>query len=298
MNADAAAFVREAERGQTCAAASLVAIKQDLAALDRLADGRSPRELKPTDIRAFVVAENRRGLAASSLRRMLSTWRKFFQHLADNGLITSNPARGIRAPRATRPLVKALSPDEAKRLLDRSSPSSDLARRDMAMLETAYSSALRVSELVGLDCSDIDMRDKTLTVRHGKGSKQRVVPLGDKALEALNAWLPIRQRICKSAAGALFVNQRGGRLTARSVQLRIKACAQQAGLPSDITPHVLRHSCASHLLQSSGDLRGVQEMLGHASISSTQVYTHLDFQALAKVYDQAHPRAKRGKQQD
>ena len=293
MKAAAAGFLRELERGGACAAASLAALRQDLAALERLAGGRAPAQIKAADVRGFVVAENRRGLAPASLRRMLSSWRKFFGHLADQGLVAANPAAGVRAPRAPRTLVKALSPDEARQLLEAGGTDGALARRDLALLETAYSSALRVSELVGLDCGDLDWNERTLTVRRGKGGKQRVVPLGAKAAAALRSWLDVRPQLGGTAGGPLFISRRGGRLTARSVQLRIKARARRAGLAGDVTPHMLRHSCASHLLQSSGDLRGVQEMLGHANVSSTQIYTHLDFQALAKVYDAAHPRAKR-----
>ena len=287
-------FVNGLRRERSTSPATVRALTQDLAALARLANGAAWAELRPADIRSFVASEHRRGLAPASLRRMLSSWRKFFTHLADVGLLENNPVIGIRAPRSGTALPKALSPDEANTLLAQA-PVSDLEIRDTAMFETAYSSALRVSELVALDCADIDLTDRKVNVRHGKGDRHRIVPLGAHAIAAIQVWLQVRRNLALPAQGPLFTNNTGRRLTTRSAQLRLKILAHKAGLPGNITPHMLRHSCASHLLQSSGDLRSVQEMLGHADVSSTQIYTHLDFQALAKVYDVAHPRARRTK---
>lgn len=287
-----AEFVAGLRRERTASEATLRALEADLAALARLSGGRPWKSLSHADIRSFVAREHRRGLAPSSLKRMLSSWRRFFAKLADDGLLESNPAAGVRAPRAGKRLPKALTPDEAASLLS-AEPGGDVACRDMAMFEVAYSSALRVSELVGLDCGDVDIGGGTLTVRHGKGDKEREVPLGRKAAEALRRWQAVRRRLALPAEGPLFTSMKGRRLGTRSAQLRLKRLAAAAGIDGDVTPHMLRHSCASHLLQSSGDLRGVQEMLGHADVGSTQIYTHLDFQSLAKVYDRAHPRARR-----
>ena len=287
-------FVAGLRRDKTASEATLSALESDLTALRRLAGDRAWDSLTPADIRSFVASEHRRGLAPTSLKRMLSSWRKFFAHLAEDGKLDANPATGIRAPRSGRHLPKALTPDETARLLAFTAE-GDIATRDAAMFETAYSSALRVSELVSLDRSDVDLREGQVSVRHGKGDKQREVPLGSKAVKSLEKWLGARRKLGLPENGPLFTSLKGIRLSARSAQLRIKKLAAIAGLQGDVTPHMLRHSCASHLLQSSGDLRGVQEMLGHADVGSTQIYTHLDFQALSKVYDKAHPRAKRRK---
>jgi integrase/recombinase XerC len=221
---------------------------------------------------------------------MLSAWRGFYRYLAREHGYASNPCAGVRAPKAARRLPHALSPDEASRLLDLE-PKDALAVRDRAMFELFYSSGLRLSELTALAPGDVNFADGTARVT-GKGSKKRIVPVGSKALEAMRSWLDARSRIPRLDQAALFVNRAGRRLSVRSVQQRLKACALRQGISTRVHPHVLRHSFASHVLQSSGDLRAVQEMLGHASISSTQVYTHLDFQHLAKVYDAAHPRAR------
>jgi integrase/recombinase XerC len=222
---------------------------------------------------------------------MLSGWRGFYRYLARDHGYGDNPCLGIRAPKAAKRLPHALSPDEASRLLDAKADGA-LAVRDKAMFELFYSSGLRLSELTGLAPADVSYAEGTVRVT-GKGSKTRIVPVGAQALEALSAWVKTRADISRLAVDALFVSRLGQRLTPRSVQQRLKAWALKRGLATNVHPHVLRHSFASHVLQSSGDLRAVQEMLGHASISTTQVYTHLDFQHLAKVYDAAHPRARR-----
>jgi integrase/recombinase XerC len=222
---------------------------------------------------------------------MLSAWRGFFRYLARDHGYTANPCAGLRAPKAKKTLPQALSPDEAARLMEIDGD-DPMAIRDKAIFELFYSSGLRLSELTGLAVDDINAADAVVRVT-GKGAKTRVVPVGSRALAALRVWLKARALLVRPGETALFVNAAGKRVSPRSVQLRMKQWALKLGLPAELHPHMLRHSFASHLLQSSGDLRAVQEMLGHASISTTQVYTHLDFQTLARVYDAAHPRAKR-----
>ena len=222
---------------------------------------------------------------------MLSAWRGFYRYLARDHGYTASPCAGVRAPKSRKALPAALSPDEAGRLMD--IPEQDvLGIRDKAMCELFYSSGLRLAELTGLAPGDVNLDDATVRVT-GKGSRTRVVPVGSHALAAVRKWLAARAALVPAGGDALFVNRGGTRLTPRAVQYRVRQWALKLGLHSTVHPHVLRHSFASHVLQSSGDLRAVQEMLGHASISTTQVYTHLDFQQLAKVYDAAHPRAKK-----
>jgi integrase/recombinase XerC len=222
---------------------------------------------------------------------MLSAWRGFYRYLNRDHGFTRNPCAGIRAPKGVRALPEALSPDDAARLM--ALPGADMfGTRDRAMLELMYSSGLRLAELAGMNWDSLDWSEGTARV-FGKGAKTRVVPVGRKAIEALRAWRTEHQTIDGVDAAAIFVNRNGRRLSARSIQMRVKRAGIRQGIPADVHPHVLRHSFASLVLQSSGDLRAVQEMLGHASISTTQVYTHLDFQHLAKVYDAAHPRARR-----
>jgi integrase/recombinase XerC len=253
--------------------------------------GSALQDLQIHQIRRFIARLHGRGLGGKSLARMLSAWRGFFSYLARDHGYTRNPCTGVRPPKSPKSLPKALSPDEATRLV--SFPQDDpLAIRDRAMFELLYSSGLRLSELTSLKPGDVVFADATVRVT-GKGNKTRVVPVGSHALLALQAWLPVRDSLPQKDASALFLNQRGAAISPRTVQSRLKTWGIKQGLPGHVHPHMLRHSFASHVLQSSGDLRAVQEMLGHASISTTQVYTHLDFQYLAKVYDQAHPRAKR-----
>jgi len=249
--------------------------------------------LQPHHARRMAAQLHARGLDGKSIARMLSAWRAFYRYLARDHAFTSNPFQGIRAPRSAKTLPKALSPDEAGQLMD-IAPEDDLAVRDRAMFELFYSSGLRLSELTGLRLGEVSFADQTVRVT-GKGSKTRVVPVGRRALEALSAWLPVRATLAAPEQQALFVNRAGRPLGPRGVQQRLQRRAVQQGLLQPVHPHMLRHSFASHVLQSSGDLRAVQEMLGHASISTTQVYTHLDFQYLAKVYDAAHPRARKKK---
>ncbi len=264
---------------------------RDIESLFELSAGVRIEKLAVHDIRRFVGQLHGRGLDARSIARRLSAWRGFYRYLARDHGHADNPCLGIRAPKAAKHLPHALSPDEASRLLE-THAEGVLALRDKAMFELFYSSGLRLSELTGLSPADVNHGDGTVRVT-GKGSRTRIVPVGRKALEAMIEWLTARAQIPRLAADALFVSRGGGRLTPRSVQQRLKQWALKQGIATNVHPHVLRHSFASHVLQSSGDLRAVQEMLGHASISTTQVYTHLDFQHLARVYDAAHPRARK-----
>jgi len=225
----------------------------------------------------------------------LSSWRGFYAFACRRLGYASNPCTGLRPPKAAKALPDVLSPDACSQLLDRGNAAATdgaLLARDRAMFELFYSSGLRLSELTGLDLNDVNLQSGEAQVT-GKGSKTRIVPVGRQALDAIQAWLPQRQPLARDNTAALFISQRGTRLTPRSVQLRLNRWALQAGLGQHVHPHMLRHAFATHVLQSSGDLRAVQEMLGHASISTTQVYTHLDWQHLAKVYDQTHPRARK-----
>lgn len=269
--------------------------RRDLGKLLTAAGAMPLAELQVHHLRRFVAQLHGGGLAGRSLARTLSAWRGFFAWLGERGLIQANPCDGIRPPKSPRLLPKALSVDETARLL---SPADDdnplLAARDLAMFELFYSSGLRLAELVALDCAALATIAEDGEVRVlGKRGKPRLVPVGSQARQALAAWAAVRDELARPGEKALFVGQRGARISRRVVEARLTRRAVLLGLPTHVHPHMLRHSFASHLLQSSGDLRAVQEMLGHASIASTQVYTHLDFQHLAKVYDAAHPRAKR-----
>ncbi len=251
--------------------------------------------LNAQDIRAFAAACHRQGLAGRSIQRRLSAVRGLYEYLLREGRIGHNPAQDIRAPKGERRLPGVLDVDQMDRLLsiDTSQP---LAVRDQAIMELMYSSGLRLSELTGLDLPDLDL-DAGLVSVTGKGRKTRVVPVGRKAKTALSLWLEVRRDLLPSGSEqrALFISRGGQRLAPRSVQQRLDLWARCQGMHGRVHPHMLRHSFASHLLESSGDLRAVQDLLGHADISTTQVYTHLDFQHLADVYDKAHPRAKRRK---
>jgi len=264
---------------------------RDIAALLTLAGSAQLQRLDAHQVRRYVAQLHARGLDGRTLARMLSAWRGFFYYLARDHGYAHNPCVGIRAPRAAKRLPHALSADEAGRLMGVAA-TDPLALRDKAIMELLYSSGLRLSELTGLELDDVNIRDATVRVT-GKGAKTRVVPVGRFALAALQAWAPVRHELARPGEKALFVGRDGTALGARAVQVRLKHWALKLGLADKVHPHTLRHSFASHLLQSSGDLRAVQEMLGHASIATTQVYTHLDFQHLAKAYDAAHPRARK-----
>lgn len=267
-----------------------------LEVLLRLKDRTALRELDANQIRRFVARLHASGLSGRTLALTLSAWRGLFDWLARHRGFSANPARGVRAPKSPRRLPKALSVEQMQQLLDGAgepqTKPADL--RDRAMFELLYSSGLRLAELVALDADDgrLDLKQAQVTVT-GKGAKTRSVPVGGRAREALRDWLKARAVLAAPQERALFVGARGKRISPGTVQARLRAWAKRQGLGASVHPHMLRHSFASHVLQSSQDLRAVQDMLGHASISTTQVYTHLDFQALARVYDAAHPRARK-----
>ena len=279
---------------------TVAAYRRDLAVLARLSDNAAPEAIDHAMIRRFAAKLHGEGLSPRSIARLLSGWRGFFAYLAEHTALAANPVDGLRAPRRAKSLPKALSVDAAVQLMTANTHGhpepAELCNR--AMFELLYSSGLRVSELTSLDLAwtgaaslswyDAAGGDVVVT---GKGNKMRRVPVGAPAQAAIAAWLAVRPP-ARDGSAALFLTARGARMTPRSVQQRLKQHAILAGSPVHVHPHVLRHSFASHLLQSSGDLRAVQELLGHASITSTQVYTALDFQHLAAVYDRAHPRAK------
>ncbi len=291
---------------------TLSSYRRELMVLQELAAIESPdlriESLRDAHIRRYAARLHARGLAPRSIARALSAWRGYFTWLAQYEDGTGNPVADVRPPRLPKRLPKALSEPLTMQLLDATTSddgeSADgIAQRDAAVYELFYSSGLRLSELVALDVAYakdalhvssgwIDLASGEVTVT-GKGNKRRTVPVGAKAVEAIGRWLAIRGTWLKADPHPLFLSTRGERLSGRSIQQRLKAHAQRAGIPANLHPHVLRHSFASHLLQASGDLRAVQELLGHSSIASTQVYTSLDFKRLAEVYDAAHPRARR-----
>lgn len=274
---------------------TLSAYRRDLLRLEQLLTAQGiaqPEAVDALAIRRAVATLHREGLASRSIQRFLSACRGLFAHLVGEGLMKANPALGISAPRGPKTLPATLDVDQAARLLD--TPAQGWEEiRDAAIMELFYSSGLRLSELCGLDLGMLDMTQALVTVT-GKGNRSRTLPVGRQAMAALRAWLAARATCARaSVCAALFVSRRGTRLGARAVQQRLALLAIRRGLPRHLHPHMLRHSFASHLLESSGDLRAVQELLGHANLATTQVYTHLDFQHLAKVYDAAHPRAGR-----
>ena len=266
---------------------------RDVQRLLQLAGSTPSAELKSHHIRRYIAQLHGGGLSGRSLARVLSSWRGFYSYLMRDHGCTANPCVGLRAPKSPKTLPHALSPDEAVRLVELP-VDTPLDARDKAMFELFYSSGLRLAELVSLDLEVMHDIAHSHELRvTGKGSKTRIVPVGQAAIDALHAWLAVRAQIAAHNEPALFVGARGARVAPRTVQLQLKQWALKQGINSHVHPHMLRHSFATHVLQSSGDLRAVQEMLGHASISTTQVYTHLDFQYLAKIYDGAHPRAKK-----
>ena len=267
---------------------------RDLRALAEFAERGNLDDWQRIDsqhVRMFAARSHAGGLSPRSVQRRLSATRGFFNYLVREGVVKSNPAVEIRAPKAGKRLPGTLDADQLNHLLD--IPAEDaLAVRDRAIMELFYSSGLRLAELVGLDLTHLDLADRTVRVL-GKGSKTRIVPVGRKADTAIRAWLRERAGIAAVGEAALFVGRNGTRLKHRAIQLRVAYWAKRKGLPSRVYPHLFRHSFATHLLESSKDLRGVQELLGHADISTTQIYTHLDFAHLARTYDASHPRAKR-----
>lgn len=308
LPAPAEAFLHDCRTLRRMSAATLTAYRRDLTELAQLAAAAQVADLRAltqAEVRRFAARLHGRGLAPASLARLLSAWRSFYRWLGQRQEVTVNPVAGVRAPRRARRLPKALPVDQAVRLVSQAPEDGALALRDKAMVELLYSSGLRLAELVSLDwrafgaeggqaasVSWIDLPQREVVVT-GKGGKQRQVPLGAAAARALQAWLAVRGTLARLEPRALFVSARGTRLAPRSVQQRLEQLARRLGLGVHVHPHVLRHSMASHVLQSSGDLRAVQELLGHANISTTQIYTQLDWQHLAKVYDAAHPRARR-----
>ncbi len=249
--------------------------------------------IKPADLRQFIAQLHRQGLAARTIHRMLSAIRSFYRFLIREDLADHNPAQSVQAPKTEKRLPKTFDVDQMNALLDLTPNDTFVACRDRAMMELFYSSGLRLAELAALDLRDIDFGQQLVQVKEGKGGKDRLLPMGGKAIDALKNWLDKREQQGLIMATALFITQQGRRLGVRSIQQRLAYWGKKHGLSQHVHPHRLRHAFASHMLESSGDLRAVQELLGHADISTTQIYTHVDFQHLAKVYDAAHPRAKK-----
>jgi integrase/recombinase XerC len=285
-------FLAELEHQRRASPHTLAAYRHDLETLLQLAADADARSLQSFQLRRQMMQLHGRGLSPRSLARLLSAWRAWYRWLAKRGAIARNPCDGLRPPKAPKRLPKALSVGQTMALLD--APADGvLETRDLAMLELFYSSGLRLAELASLDVGgglDLDAGEVRVT---GKRGKTRVVPLGAKCSAAIRTWLDQRAALAQAGEPALFVGRSGSRLTPRSIERRLDRWAKHHGADVHVHPHMLRHSFASHVLQSSGDLRAVQEMLGHANIGTTQIYTHLDFQHLAKVYDAAHPRARK-----
>ncbi|MCA0240560.1 MAG: tyrosine recombinase XerC [Proteobacteria bacterium] len=310
LDAELQRYLRHLQVERRLAARTLALYRDALVRLQRLAAAErvALREAQAHHLRGWLAGLRAQSLAPRSIALHLSAWRGLYAWWGRDGLVASNPAQAVRAPKAARPLPSALPVDQAVALADADAKAAadaaaagrpELLARDQAIVELLYGCGLRIGELLGLDVAAgadaagwID-RDDAMAHVLGKGRKRRGVPVGRPALDALARWLALRPALAAAGEPALFVSQRGGRLTANQLRKRLQAQALRAGLPTRVHPHMLRHSFASHLLQSSGDLRAVQELLGHASIATTQVYTRLDFQHLAKAYDAAHPRAKR-----
>jgi integrase/recombinase XerC len=295
-------FLQRLTRERNLSTHTRAGYARDIAALAAWCDQQGLADWPRLDhghVRAFAARSHAAGLSPASIQRRLSAIRSFYQFLQREGLCAHNPASDVRAPKRARRLPRTLDADQMARVLQtppRAAGEQDqrLAVRDLAIMELLYSSGLRLAELTGLDLVALDLTDRTVRVT-GKGNKTRIVPVGGKAVAALRRWLHERAALAKPHETAVFVGRNGRRLGPRNVQLRLAAIARTQGVPVRLHPHLFRHSFATHLLESSGDLRGVQEMLGHADISTTQVYTHLDFQHLARTYDQAHPRARRSR---
>ncbi len=291
-----AAFLKRLATERRLSPHTVAAYEHDLGALLAFCEREQIVSFKALDsfaVRRFAAESHRKGLGARSVARRLSAVRTFLNYLIEMGVLKSNAGVHVQAPKAPRRLPATLDPDQVASLLAISGDDPETLR-DRAMLELFYSSGLRLAELVGLDLGDVDAADRTVRVL-GKGSKARVIPVGKQALAALRDWLAVRLGVARPGETALFVGRRGARVNPRTVQKRVNAWAKRQGAPTRVHPHMLRHSFATHVLESSRNLRAVQEMLGHASLSTTQVYTHLDFQHLATVYDAAHPRARRKK---
>ena len=289
-----AAFLKRLKTERRLSPHTCEAYERDLRALLAFCEREQIASLKDLDsfgVRRFAAESHRKGLSARSVARRLSAVRTFLNYLIESRVVKSNAGVHVQAPKAPRRLPSTLDADQVASLLAISGD-DPTTLRDRAILELFYSSGLRLAELVGLNLGDVDAADRTVRVI-GKGSKVRVVPVGKHALAALRDWLAVRSELARSGELALFVGRRGERVSPRTVQRHVNEWAKRRGAPTGVHPHMLRHSFATHLLESSGNLRAVQELLGHASLSSTQIYTHVDFQHLAKVYDQAHPRARK-----
>jgi integrase/recombinase XerC len=292
--AELAAFLERLTTERRLSPHTAAAYEHDLRALLEFLEREQVASFKELDsfgVRRFAAESHRKGLSARSVARRLSAVRTFMNFSIETGVLKSNPGVHVQAPKAPRRLPATLDADQVASLLAISGDDPETLR-DRAMLELFYSSGLRLAELVSLDLGDVDAADRTVRVT-GKGRKTRVVPVGKKALAALHDWRSVRGELAHAGETALFVGRRGQRISPRTVQKRVNEWAKRQGAPTGVHPHMLRHSFATHLLESSRNLRAVQELLGHASLSTTQVYTHLDFQHLASVYDQAHPRARR-----
>lgn len=290
-------FLETLKNERRLSANTLKAYERDLAQLMLFCDEQSLVDwikLNSHHVRRFISERHRKGLGSKSLQRELSACRSFFAFLLKNKQLSNNPAACIRAPKAPKALPRVLDVDQVNALLE-VSPANELEVRDLAMWELLYSSGLRVSELANINLMDMDLSARTVHVVSGKGQKARLLPLGNKAVTAIRAWLLVRVDSVKTEEIAVFTGRGGQRLSTRNIQARLERWRKRQGIQGRLHPHMLRHSFASHLLESSRDLRAVQELLGHSNISTTQVYTHLDFQHLASVYDQAHPRAKQKK---
>lgn len=287
-------FLKHLETERRLSPETVKNYRRDIASLGQWCDSAGVDEWGALDsehIRTWAAQSFRRGLSARSIQRQLSAVRSFFRYLLRERAVSANPAAGVAAPKARKRLPDTLDADRMTRLIEIEGE-GPLVDRDRAILELLYSSGLRLSELKDLDLLDIDLADATVRVT-GKGSKDRIVPVGRFARDALKGWLKGRAALANPDETAVFVSQRGTRLSTRSIQDRVKFWARRQGIDVNVYPHLFRHSFATHLLESSHDLRGVQELLGHANISTTQVYTHLDFQHLAQIYDRTHPRARK-----
>ncbi len=292
LAASARRFLRGLEVERRASPHTISGYTRDLSSLLDFCNTRALAKaelITPGQLREWLARDHRRGLAARSLQRRLSAVRQWLGSLVEFGELASNPATGLQAPKADRRLPSVLAPDTMARLLELAED-APLAHRDLAIMELLYSSGLRLAELTDANLSDLDLRDRTIRVT-GKGNKVRIVPVGEHARAALTRWLAVRE--APEDEQALFTSRRGKRLSRRSVQQRVRHWGRTQGIDHAVHPHLFRHSFATHVLESSGDLRAVQELLGHADISTTQVYTHLDFQHLASVYESAHPRAGR-----
>lgn len=295
LDAEIAQFLHNLRAARNLSAHTEAAYRRDLARLQQFCatHSLSLSQLDVHAVRRALATQHRTGLCGKSLRRWLSALRSFFNFCIRQGWLPHNPAASITAPKVEKKLPATLDVDEVGQLLS-FADDGDLSVRDRALLELTYSSGLRLAELAGLDLPDLDLADATVSVT-GKGNKTRLLPVGRQALMALRAWLKLRGQMAPAGEPALFVSNRGRRISHRRIQQLFARYSLQQGLDKALHPHMLRHSFASHLLESSSDLRAVQELLGHANLATTQIYTHLDFQHLAKVYDQAHPRAQAGK---